>query len=1349
MRVFLRSAIVLFMSVAAFGQTNDPAMDQEVFDKPLRSSYIPLGPGDKMISVLDLDGAYVKSLTIGGLVTLQLANNTEVSVQLSGGGGGGGMADGVLVTATYNATTKMIDLTTSEPRSLPPLDLSALRNSTEIDAKIAAMIANWAKTSDTTTLIPDAKIPDGIARDSELPDVSTYLERSDIVAGSNVTLSPGTGNSVSIAATGDGTGTDDQTAAEVPVTASSFGGNLSNTDTDVQTALETIDGFTLGGGGGTGTDDQTATEVLTSTTNFGNNLGTGDTTVQAALDTLDDLTISGGTPLAVTTADIASITFTEGLTAEIDPAAINTAVDTGIAVPANTKTILVNYGASTDAATAGRDLLWFAMPIEEWERLDGVDVGDTPTQGNARFTRIWRDADITAVGAVMARQVWLGKGNNGNIFVWSDNTAWDIYPFRARFEIHTPLTVVTDVTGGGGGGGGGLSTVATADPISGDGSLTDPVALSGEVPDARIPAGIARDSELPTTEQLVPAGGVPGDTLKRVGTTGTEFSSPVGDGVVESGEVTGTTLTLRRTQSLADVTITGLPQAGEATNDGVVNTLAVAAQELTATRSEGLDPLRVTLPFEIILPDSTTGHLPLFAEADLERVSNDHGNICTVRREILNTGTLLSVTTEAYSATGYRGVRYAAPDVGLPQPNDTMFAYHNRRWYQWNAILQAWVITSGPSGWVGAWDTEDAAEHAVTAVGDTFYADDELPRRVQRVTAYTAPAAADVDYACLPEPAILSLQNRPLLPAPDSTNIGEFVEVNAAGDGYVTAAVALEEEIYAIPPDDITQVGDLITMANIPPLTDGLLLYFTAEGANTAGLTLSIEGTTYNVLKSAGASGAELFEGGEIENGLPLQLVYDNGEGTFYWFGTVLGSAARRDVGTEQNELVALNDNGRISSTLLGENPVVGYSLSFTATGPAWTEEVSGGGGGGDDAYDWATEGNDAILIPALKIPDLDAAKIVSGTFDRDRIPFDAGTVESFLESQITYTGSGTSLEFDGHGTGNAVFGSIKAFQYRAAFTASDSGLRASYNGDAFANIIIKASNGINRQMTLNDFTRYDYFLIQKASPNWVLVGGSVAASRHPDSYTNTLADNRIAPWARNFSPSGTAPTVRLGTGTAGTTTFLRGDGTWAAAGGGTTLDIAGLPNLPSFEISDLDVMVTEDVSDSNTQKHFTIGELADRLADGSSITATGGTLTAAAGGGGGDITAVTTAINSGLEGGDTDGDVALSLDVSNLQSYISTISSADHVALSDEGEAGDPTRRLSLNQLAHWQSLQDNGGIAATNGQSSTCRSTRRATLRDYSRVRIWHYAHAGIGRSRRYDHRAAVRGAVVVAAT
>ena len=53
---------------------------------------------------------------------------------------------------------------------------------------------------------------------------------------------------------GGGGGTDDQDADEVSVDATQFDGtgNLSSSDTDVQTALETIDGLTLGGGGGGG-----------------------------------------------------------------------------------------------------------------------------------------------------------------------------------------------------------------------------------------------------------------------------------------------------------------------------------------------------------------------------------------------------------------------------------------------------------------------------------------------------------------------------------------------------------------------------------------------------------------------------------------------------------------------------------------------------------------------------------------------------------------------------------------------------------------------------------------------------------------------------------------------------------------------------------------------------------------------------------------------------------------------------------------------------------------------------------------------------------------------------------------
>ena len=49
---------------------------------------------------------------------------------------------------------------------------------------------------------------------------------------------------------GGGVGTDDQNASEVDVDATGFATNLGSGDTDVQTALNTIDALPLGGGGG-------------------------------------------------------------------------------------------------------------------------------------------------------------------------------------------------------------------------------------------------------------------------------------------------------------------------------------------------------------------------------------------------------------------------------------------------------------------------------------------------------------------------------------------------------------------------------------------------------------------------------------------------------------------------------------------------------------------------------------------------------------------------------------------------------------------------------------------------------------------------------------------------------------------------------------------------------------------------------------------------------------------------------------------------------------------------------------------------------------------------------------------
>ena len=351
---------------------------------------------------LTLVGTNQLRVTAGRTVGADIVSN-----DLTLPAGGGGTADGVVASATLAITGQALVLT--------------------LDRSIGADVtANVALPRLVLNTLPNQSSSDLASHDLLLvEDTSNAHSQEHLTVGSLVaSMADGTSITASdgvLSAVVGGGGTDDQTAAEVPVTATGFDGNLSPTDNNMQLVAQAVDDLALGGG--------------------------------------------GGGPLSTTTTDIPNITFTEGVNVAIDITATNSAVDTGIAVPANTKTILLNYGAATTMANSGIDLPWFAIPIEEWDRLDAVDAGDTPTVGNSRFTRTWLDNNVTLVGGVQARQVWYGKGNNGNIFVWSDNTGWDIHPFRVRFEIHTPVTVVTEVTGGGGGGGegdGDITAVNTA-----------------------------------------------------------------------------------------------------------------------------------------------------------------------------------------------------------------------------------------------------------------------------------------------------------------------------------------------------------------------------------------------------------------------------------------------------------------------------------------------------------------------------------------------------------------------------------------------------------------------------------------------------------------------------------------------------------------------------------------------------------------------------------------------------------------------------------------------------------------------------------------------------------------------
>ena len=114
----------------------------------------------------------------------------------------------------------------------------------------------------------------------------------------------------------------DPVASQISITATDGTNNVPSTVTDVQELvnwLNTEPNLLTTGGGGTGTDDQTASEVNTDTTNFNQNLSNADTTVQRALDTLDNLSTPlnqsqnfgriSGTDLAATNA-VADQTFT-------------------------------------------------------------------------------------------------------------------------------------------------------------------------------------------------------------------------------------------------------------------------------------------------------------------------------------------------------------------------------------------------------------------------------------------------------------------------------------------------------------------------------------------------------------------------------------------------------------------------------------------------------------------------------------------------------------------------------------------------------------------------------------------------------------------------------------------------------------------------------------------------------------------------------------------------------------------------------------------------------------------------------------------------------------------------------
>jgi len=142
----------------------------------------------------------------------------------------------------------------------------------------------------------------------------------------------------------------------------------------------------------------------------------------------------------------------------------------------------------------------------------------------------------------------------------------------------------------------------------------------------------------------------------------------------------------------------------------------------------------------------------------------------------------------------------------------------------------------------------------------------------------------------------------------------------------------------------------------------------------------------------------------------------------------------------------------------------------------------------------------------------------------------------------------------------------------------------------------------------------------------------------------------------------------------------------------GTGPDVTLTLNLNDLSAASVDVSTDSiaiiDANDSNGSRKESIADLATAMA-GSGITATNGVLSATTG----DVESVANATNGGMDVTNGSGpDVTIAMDINNLSA--ASIASGDFIAFSDEGAAGDPTKKESIDDVA---TLFAGNGLTAT----------------------------------------------------
>ena len=439
--------------------------------------------------------------------------------------------------------------------------ISGLLNQSEVDARVTTLVEDWSEVGNSTK-IPDGKIPDGIARDSEIPNVKVFalggernIETGDITNSTitevklAISNSPIDGNVLGY--------TDDDGLLWVGQTAGGGGSGITNTV--LESTLDMFEGSIefldpIQG------DDTTRYQIGTmwrikdalmqdidvppsSESNWIIVSADGSAWVRISLRDLRVLADSDDSNAidADVNAYIVPGIFYGNVDFTLSELYFGLASDGSLCVgstgSAGTVDLRIHRIAYTDALDTVPDgslsenkLNIFNNPSDgqvlSWDSTDGLTWKED-SSGTNGITNVATDSTITGDGtigdvlslansAVTAAKIASGAVTNDKIAtVDASKLTGTIDDARIPASIARDSEIPdvadfiesTDVkifarTGG-------------RNIESGDMTSLDAVKLTGSILDARIPATIARDSELPAANRLVPAGGEDGQILKK------------------------------------------------------------------------------------------------------------------------------------------------------------------------------------------------------------------------------------------------------------------------------------------------------------------------------------------------------------------------------------------------------------------------------------------------------------------------------------------------------------------------------------------------------------------------------------------------------------------------------------------------------------------------------------------------------------------------------------------------------------------------------------------------------------------------------------------------------------------